>query len=290
MESLPYYRPRSLIDAFELLAAVSDARWIAGGTDLLVQARKRSQSCGLISLRSIEELGNITTEPDGGLRIGAAMVLSDVRKNRAVRKSCPVLCEAIDVLGSRQIRNVATLGGNLCNASPAADTAPALLALDARVELVSADSRRELPLHDFILGPGKTALKVGEILSALLVPSQLESGACGQAFIRKGRVKMDLAIVSLAVSLSMDGDRCRDIRVAAGAVAPVPLRLIAAEDLLRDTELDDVAIAAAKESAMATVSPIDDQRASAFYRRQLVGVFLERAVRRAAGLAGGESV
>ena len=272
-----YHRPTTLADAWQLMAATPGARFIAGGTDLMVQMRKRPGVAppALISLRNIAELSHIS--PGDRFRIGAGVTLNDIAGHRGVREAFGALVESIDVVGSRQIRNVATLAGNLCNASPAADTAPALLVYDARVELRSVTGTRELPIDELFLGPGVTALEPGEILTAVLL--DLPSGGARSTFARKGRVKMDLAIVCLAASIAVDGDTCTRARVAVGSVAPTPLRLRTVEAILEGSVLDADTITRAGELARAEIAPIDDLRASAEYRRDLTEVFVKRAIR-----------
>jgi len=279
-----YHRPASLDEALELAARSPGARFIAGGTDLLVKTRRQAAAAPveLISLRRVAELKEVE-ESGGYLRIGAGVPLADLAANDAVRQRMPALTEALAVFGSRQIRNVATLGGNLCNASPGADAAPPLLVHDARVELRSAGGARELALSEFFQGPGETALAVGEILTSIRVDA-----ACGQAsstFLRKSRVSMDLAIASVALLLECDGPRCTTARIAAGAVAPTPLRLVAAERALEGSDLDQDACAAAVAAVDEAISPISDVRAEEWYRRHLTGVLLARALERLTNMA-----
>ena len=187
-----------------------------------------------------------------------------------------MLVEAAQQLGSMQIRNAATIAGNLCNCSPCADTAPALLVLDAIAELQSPEGRREVPMNELFVGPGQSCLKTDEILTAILLDqSEPESRA---VYMKKGRVKMDLAVASVGVLIRMEGDTCAKARIAAGSVAPVPLRLTEAEKMLEGSKITDELLEKVKESAMNAVAPIDDVRASAEYRRQIVGVYTKRAI------------
>ncbi len=284
MPHYEYYRPTTIDEARDLMSAMPGARFIAGGTDLLVQLRKRRlpDPPALISLRNIDELAAIHV--DGGVRIGAGALLADIAVHPAVREHFSALVASIDLLGSRQIRNVATLAGNLCNASPAADAAPPLLVYDARVEVLGAGGTREIPIDEFFTGPGKTSLADGEVVTAVAI----DRPACGarSTFLRKGRVKMDLAIASLAVLLEWDGATCTRARVAAGAVAPTPLRLREVERVLEGSSLDEDTVARAVELARSSIAPITDLRSTAEYRRALVGVYVKRAV---AGLRGGGS-
>ena len=275
-----YLRPLSLQEAWRLLAETPGSRFIAGGTDLVVQIRKRQLGSpeALISLRSIPDLSGIGV--DGEFRIGSLVTIRDLTDHPEVREAFPELIEVGRLFGSRQIRNVATVGGNLCNASPAADLAPPLLVRGARVEARTAEGSREIPLDELFLGPGKTALRPGEILSAVIVPRP--QGRARALFLRKGRVRMDLAIASVSVLLEVRKGICHDIRIAAGSVAPVPLRLRATEALVQGKPLTDDLLRRASEEAAAAVSPITDIRSSAEYRRHLVGVFVRRALKRLA--------
>ncbi len=288
MSCTAYHRPTSLDEALELAASDPRARFIAGGTDLLVQGRQQpSVPCVLISLRRLEELARI--EPGECLRIGSGVPLADLASSEHVRRRLPALADALRTFGSRQIRNVATLGGNLCNASPSADAAPPLLVHDARLELRSAGGVREVPLAEFFRGPGETVLGSGEILTAVLVDAP--RGNESSAFQRQSRVSMDLSLASIAVCLERDGARCTRARVAAGAVAPTPLRLEAVESALEGTELDAAARASAVLAVDGAIAPISDVRAAEWYRRHVTGVLLGRVLARLAGavetVAGG---
>lgn len=273
--SYGYHRPQTLDEAVRLATEIPDARYLAGGTDLLVQMKNGGPvPPALISLRGLAELGRI--ESSSRVRIGAGVPLSDVQAHPVVAKSFPALTASISSLGSPQIRNVATMGGNLANASPAADTAPPLLAYGAFVELRDSQGVREVALEEFMLGPGQTALKPGEILTAILVDQPGEGTR--SVFLRKGRVTMDLAMVSVAAFAQRDGPDQWSVRLAAGAVAPVPLRLREAERAIAGTELDEDARTLAAETACDEISPITDLRATDGYRRHLTGVLVGRAL------------
>ena len=280
-----YHMPRSVSEAVEILSSVPGALPIAGGTDIMVRMRPGVPGGGqdvppaLVSLRHIPELAAIEeSDPGGALRIGAAVPLREVADNPTVKATLPALVEAIEVFGSPQIRNVATLGGNLGNASPAADSVPPLIAYGARVEITGPDSTRRVPVEEFLTGPGRTALAPGEIVTAVTVGPRPTGER--STYLRQGRVRMDVALVGLATRLATDGVTCVDIRLAAGAVGPTPLRLTAAESLLRGSRLDPDTVARAAARAEAEVSPITDIRASEGYRRHLIGVFLRRSIAR----------
>jgi len=281
MDRYTYLKPTTLEEALALRAATPAAMFVAGGTDLMVQMKKRTRKTppALISLRSVTELATIEADDAGRIRIGAGVPLTDIARYPEIAARYPALVDSIDVLGSHQIRNVATLGGNLCNASPAADTAPPLLVHEARVELCNPTTTREVALEEFFKGPGTTALRNDEILTAVVL--DVPAPGARTAFLRKSRIKMDIATVCLAVLVEVSGGTMKQVRIAAGAVAPVPLRLTDAEAILLGCDLDEGTLARAAEAAMAQVSPITDLRSTAEYRRDLVGVFLRRAIQQA---------
>ena len=276
MGSYAYHQPRTLAEALALKTATTDSRFIAGGTDILVQMKKRQlpKPAALISLRNIADLAGI--EAGDRIRIGGTALLSDIMCNPEIVEHFPALVDSIAVLASRQIRNVATLGGNLCNASPAADTAPPLIVYGATVELRTETGEREVPVETFFQQPGKSAIGPDEMLTAVVL--ERPSPGVRTAFLRKSRVKMDLAIVSVAVLVEMRDGECRRARVSAGAVAPVPVRLRKVERILEGTALTNDILTEAQETAMAEVSPITDLRSTTEYRRHLVGVYVRRAL------------
>jgi carbon-monoxide dehydrogenase medium subunit len=267
-----YHRPRSLEEAWRLREADGEARFIAGGTDLMVGGRLPRT---LISLRSIPELEGIDVEGDG-VRLGALALVADLLEHPAIAERYPVIKEACRLFASVQIRNAATVGGNLCNASPAADLAPPLLVHDAKVRLRRAGGAREMPLDEFFLGPGRTALAPGEILTDVL----LDPPAPGTrtAFLRKTRVRMDIALASVAILVETEGDRCRKARLAAGSVAPTPLRLREVEALLEGKRITPELAVEAGALAARGLQPIDDVRTSAAYRRRIMGVYVKRGL------------
>lgn len=271
-----YHRPRSLEEAWRLLEAQPDARLVAGGTDVLVRLREgRYHPPALVSLRRVESLRRI--EPGRVWTIGAGVTVAELLEHGELAAAFPVLVEAGRRLGSVQIRSAATVGGNLCNASPCADLAPPLLVLEARARIASAAGEREVPLPEFFVGPRRTALAPGEVLSALVV--EAPPAGARATFLKQGRVRMDIALASVAVRLDLEGARCVQARVAAGSLAPTPTRLTEVEALLAGTELDDATLARARAAAEREVRPITDVRASAEYRRHLAGALVARAVR-----------
>jgi carbon-monoxide dehydrogenase medium subunit len=275
-----YYRPRSLEEAFHLKNTIPDSLYVSGGTDLMIRVKRGElRPSALISLRAITDICGV--EENGITRIGAMTTIGDILKNKELKKKYPVLIEAARSMGSMQIRNVATVGGNLCNCSPAADMAPALLVLEAKVRLRSGEKSRDVPLADFFWGPGKSCLFSEEIMTSILLDPP-EHGA-NAIFLKKGRVKSDLAIASVAALIKKDGNRCLVARLAAGSVAPMPVRLRPVESLLEGAVITPELLKKTQLAASEKVAPISDARAAETYRRQLAGIMVKRAVEKLMG-------
>jgi len=280
MTGYAYLKPGSVAEAFRLREDMPEALFVAGGTDLMVKIKNREASPqALISLRSVAELKGIDTR--GAVRIGAMTSISELIRNDSLHEKYPVLVEAARRLGSQQIRNVATVGGNLCNCSPCADMATPLMVLEARAVLQSPRDTREIPLSELFKQPGQTCMAADEILTQILIPAfnATRKGSEVRAiFFKKGRVKMDLAVASLSVLLQTEGNQVKKARLAAGSVAPVPLHLTRVEDLLEGNNLSSSLIAEACRLAEESVMPITDIRSTGEYRRHIVGVFAKRAL------------
>ncbi len=282
-----YYEPKTLREALELLAKWGrDAKVLAGGTDLLVQMkiRKVEPKC-LINIKRIPGLDFIK-EGDESLRIGAATKLRKIGKSEVVRRRFPALYEAVREMASVQIKNMATIGGNLCNASPAADTAPPLMVYGAKLKLVSLEGERIVPIEEFFTGPGETVLKPGELLAEILIPYQPES--TGSSFIKVSRTSMDLAKVNVAVRLTLSGETMSRVRIALGAVAPTPMRAREAERHLEGKPPSESDFKRAGEIAAGEIKPITDLRSTAWYRREVTKVIVADALTRALSRAKGE--
>ena len=278
MNRFKYYKPRSLDEVWELKEKIPGSLFIAGGTDVIVGIKNNElRPQALISLRSIPELDDI--EVDGGARIGALATISDIIQNPELRQDYPVLVEAAKSLGSVQIRNVATIGGNLCNCSPCADMALPLLVMEAKVRLQTTKKSRKIPLNEFFKGPGESCLSPHEILTDILLDPPHKNAKT--SFVKKGRVKMDLAVASVAVLLEMESKTCRKARIAAGSVAPVPLRLLKIETMFEGATLTKKDVTEAQRLAEDNVVPITDVRSTEEYRRQITGVLVKRALERA---------
>ena len=275
MSRYDYHQPRSLDEAFRLKKTIPESLYISGGTDLMVRIKKRElRPQALISLRSIPNLSGVKNGKI--IQIGAMTSISDFLKNTLLHEKFPVLLDAAKALGSVQIRNAATIGGNLCNGSPAADMAPPLLVLEAKVRLQSAQKSQVIPLEKFFLGPGKTCLSPDEIMTDILLDPP-EPNTHG-VFLKKGRTRMDLAVASLAALIRIEGNRCVKARIAAGSVAPVPMRLLEVEAFLEGAAISRKLLTEAQQLAVKSVSPITDVRSTADYRHHLIGVLVKRAL------------
>jgi len=261
-----YHAPTSLEEAVDLLSRYGgEARVLAGGTDLLVKMKQRLvEPRHVINIKNIEELTGIR-EAGGFVHIGAATRLRTIERSELVRVKLPLLCEAVSSMGSVQIRNMATLGGNLCNASPAADTACALLALGAEARIIGPEGARTVPLEEFFVGPGQTVMEADEMLAEVSIP--LPEGA-GTSFMKIGRTSLDIATINIAVALKMAGGAVADCRIALGSVAPTPIRAHGAEEFLRGKEPTCEAVEAAANIVSEEIKPITDVRATAEYRRE----------------------
>ena len=254
------------------------ARVIAGGTDLLIALKEHAERPAyVISLASIPGWRYIEYDEAQGLRIGAATTVRSVETSPIVRAKYPVLAVAAGLLASIQIRNLATVAGNICRASPSAEMPPALLVLRATVKLVGSAGDRLVPLEEFFTDPGRTVLQPDELLAEIQVPPPHPQ--TGAVYIKHSpRRAMDLAVVGVAALVALEGGRCVEARIALGAVAPTPRRAPAAEEILRGREPTAVRIEDAARAAAELASPISDLRGTAKYRRQMVHVLTRRAL------------
>lgn len=280
MKKFDYLKPNTLEEALSLLNQYGDrAKMIAGGTDAIVMNRQKKIFPDLfISLRGIPGLDQI--EFNGIFKIGALVTHRTIEQSELIRTKFPILAEASSVLGSVQVRNVATIGGNLCTASPSAETAPSLLVYEAEAHLVSQKGERRLSLESFFLGPGENALDKKEILKGILLPSPPPNSV--GAYLKLGRRKsVDLSVVNVALLLTLDPKTgiCERARIALGAVAPTPLRAKETEKILEGNLFNDGIIRKAGDCAKQECSPITDIRGSAEYRREMVGVLVQKAIR-----------
>ncbi|MBI3303951.1 MAG: xanthine dehydrogenase family protein subunit M [Deltaproteobacteria bacterium] len=283
MRAITYESPKSLDQALSLLAAAGEkGRVLAGGTDLLIQMRAGvRQPDHIIDAKGIPELQVLSFNPQEGLRLGAAVPCYRIIEDPAVRQHYPGLVETAGLIGSVQIQSRSSLGGNLCNGSPAADTTPALIALGAVCHIAGPKGTRTVAVEDFVLSPGRTVLQPDELLVEFRIPApKPHSSDCYLRFIPRN--EMDIAVVGVGASVTLHGDTCTAARIALGAVAPTPLFAKEAGASLVGKPLNDAAIAAAAALAQQIATPISDMRGTAEYRTHLIGVLTRRTLKTAA--------
>jgi carbon-monoxide dehydrogenase medium subunit len=283
VRDLSYVKASTIDEAVSLLSDAGPAgRVLAGGTDVIVQARERKRDIGLfVDIKAIPETQALHYDPAGGLTIGAALPCYRIYGDATVKQLYPALAEATSVIGGVAIQGRASLGGNLCNSSPAADSIPAMIVLRASAEIAGPNGRCSVPVETFCTGPGQNVLTAGEFVVALRFPTPPpNAGAAWQRFIPRN--EMDIAVANAASYLRFEGDVVADARVAIGAVAPTPLLVAEAAGALIGRPLTDDSIKAAGDAAKAAARPIDDIRGSVIQRRHLAGVLVERTLRVAA--------
>lgn len=305
MRGFDYHKPETIEEALRLMATLDGAQYIAGGTDVMVLIRqKKLTPKNLISIRNIQDLAYIDTSK--GLRIGAATTHSAIDSHDVIRRKYSALTDATSWLGSWQIRNVATIGGNICTAAPSADTACPLLVLDATVSTIGPNGSRDIPLDEFFQGPGKTALQAGELVKEFVIPDFGEN--TGSAYIKHTRRQaMDLPILGvaarIAVSVKSGSEvRCRDLfctadsisnlvsklkdeelrcdeaRIAMGVVAPKPMRAKNAETAIKGKIISPELFEEIGNIAAGEAQPRDSIRGQAWYRREMIKVLVKRAL------------
>ena len=280
MKRYAYYQPRSLDEAFGLMAKYEgQARYVAGGTDAMIRVKQKVWAPeALISLRWLKGLTGIRKTGDS-LRIGSMTLWREIESNPLVVQNFPALAEAAGMVANPQIRNVATIGGNLCNAAPSADGAPALMVMAAVLTISGPNGERDIPISEFFMGPGKHCMGPAEVLTAITIPRMaLHTGA---AFLKSGRVTQDIAVANVAVWLHMDGGICKECRVSAGAVGPVPLRLQGVEAFMEGKEMTPELLLEIQDKASGEVTPISDVRSTEIHRRTVTGVMVKRALEKA---------
>jgi len=276
MKRFEYYQPRALKEAYTLMERFGQgARYIAGGTDVMVRVNQRViKPHALISLRGIRELDGISLH--GGVRLGGMTLFRDIERNPVLSTEYPVLAQAVSVLANPQVRNVATMGGNLCNSAPSADCAPPLMVLEASLFLEGPGGVRSVPVEEFFTGPGQNCLGSTEILKEVKIPEKAPH--TGMAFLKIGRLSQDIAIVNAAALLVMDKKICVKCRLSVGAVAPVPLRLKGVEKLVEGQEISPDLLERIGRLVQDDVTPITDVRSTEDYRRVVSGVLIKRAI------------
>jgi carbon-monoxide dehydrogenase medium subunit len=282
MKPFDYAAPKSVAEAVAVLAEKGDrARILAGGTDILVQLREgRRDADVVVDVKHVPDVNALDYDPQRGLRLGAAVPCWRIYEHPELPRTYPGLIDAVSLIGGIQIQSRASVGGNLCNASPAADTIPPLIAAEAVCVIAGPNGTRELPVEQFCVAPGRNALGRGEMLISLrLPPPRPHSGSAYLRFIPRN--EMDIAVVGAGVSVTLDQarTRCTAARVALAAVAPTPLLVPEAAAALVGSALTEADFEKAAERARVAARPISDMRGDADYRRHLVGVLVRRALR-----------
>lgn len=275
-----YHTPTTFQDAAAIAAAASGTlRFLAGGTDVLVQMRAGMvQPDDLIDLKHIAGVDRIEKTAEGGWRIGVAVPGIVMGGHAELVRDWPGVVEGMNFVGSTQVQGRATLAGNLCNGSPAADSVPGLFAAGATVTVTGPNGSREIPVEQVPVGPGKTSLAKGEVISSITLPPRGRNG--GDAYLRFiPRTEMDIAVVGCAVSLRLEGDKVVEARVALGAVAPTVLLSEACAKAIIGTTLDDAALAALAKAAEGEAKPISDKRGTKEFRIEVAGVLARRAAK-----------
>jgi CO/xanthine dehydrogenase FAD-binding subunit len=276
-----YFSCKTVEEACSLLSTYKDeARVLAGGTDLLIKMKhKKMMPRYLVNIKRVPDLTYIRHDEHEGLRIGALTTIQAIRNSPLIAKRFSVLSDSAAVLGTRQVRNLATLGGNLCNASPAAECAPALISLGARAKIVGLHGERTVPVHEFFIGPGVSALQGDEVLTEIQVPNvPLHTRG---VYLKHSTRRIDVAIVGVAMVIALDGQVCQDIRLALGSVGPTPFRAVKAEDVLRGKRLTGEMPQKAGQVASQESFPIDDMRGNADYRKKVVETLVKEGIERA---------
>jgi carbon-monoxide dehydrogenase medium subunit len=286
---MDYHSPASFAEASALAAnATGTTRFLAGGTDVLVQLRSELVTPDtLIDIKKINGVDQITQNADGSWTLGVAVTGAEMSEHPELGRDWPGVVEAMDLIGSTQVQGRATLTGNLCNGSPAADSVPAMVAAGVTVTVTGPDGAREVAVEDIPTGPGKTSLEKGEVVSAVNLPARGEYG--GDAYLRFiPRTEMDIAVVGVGVSLRLDGDMITEARVSLGAVAPTVLLVEDCAKAIIGSTLDDAALDALAAAASAACNPIDDKRGTIEFRTEVAGVLAKRAAKIAYARAKGE--
>lgn len=278
MKWFDYAAPTSIGETIGLLTSHPNARLLAGGTDLLVQLRAgRKETDLVVDVKRIPELNALHYDPKAGLTLGAAVPCYRIYGNVEVSRHYPALAEVAALIGGTQIQGRASIGGNLCNAAPSADSVPLLIAFGATCHIVGPKSAREIPVEDFCTAPGQNVLQSGELLVSLHLPvPKPNSGARYLRFIPRN--EMDIAVAGAGVEVVLENGTFRSARIALAAVAPTPLFVREAGDALAEKPVNEASIAAAAAAARSAAKPITDMRGTADYRRHLCAVLTRRAL------------
>jgi carbon-monoxide dehydrogenase medium subunit len=289
MNRFAYREARTVQEASEILRQEEGGRLIAGATDVLIRWRQGVwKPPYVLNIKPIAGLDEVSYSPESGLSLGPLVTIRALERHAFIRENYPALTQAATAFAGVQIRHLATIGGNVCNASPAGDTLPALLAYGAECRLSGPDGERLVPLAEFLLGPGRTVLQPAELLVGLRLPAPAPRS--GALYIKHSpRSTMDIATVGVAsvITLAPERDVCQEVRITLGAVAPTVVRAVAAEAILRGQRLDAARLQQAAQAAVEAAQPIDDIRGSAAHRRRVVAPLVQRTLHYAVQMAQG---
>jgi xanthine dehydrogenase FAD-binding subunit len=285
------YQPKTVKEALEMKKAHPDALLLAGGSDILIQCREgRLAGRDVISIYTLDELRGICMEDDGTILIRPMTSFSHITNNPLIKKYIPTLGDAVDQIGGPQIRNIGTIGGNICNGVTSADSATTLKTYDAILEIASVDGIRILPYADFSKGPGRVDLREGEMLTGIRIKKDSYENTFGKYIKYSMRRAMDIATLGCSVNVRLTDDKKKvdRVRIAFGVAGPVPLRALSAEESLKGQPISEELLEAASQAVMADVNPRNSWRASKDFRIQLIKELTRRALRSSIEQAGGE--
>ena len=286
-----YYNAATVEEAVNLLLAHPGARVISGGSDVLIKIREgKFAGTSLVCIRDIEEIKGIKKTDSGDIYIGAGTTFSHVTNDPVIQECIPVLGEAVDQVGGPQVRNIGTIGGNVCNGAVSADSAPTLFSLNALLHLADGKGGRVVPIHEFYLGPGRVDLKPGEILTHIEIPKEEYEGYHGHYVKYSMRNAMDIATLSCSVVSLTDPENqvLKDVRITFGVAAPVPYRCEKTEEALKGMAIGEELYQKVEELVREEINPRDSWRASKAFRLQIGGEIAKRALKKTVELAGGK--
>lgn len=286
-----YYNAQSIKEAVNLLKEHPDARIISGGSDVLIKIREgKMAGTSLVSIRDIKEIQGVTLMDSGDIYIGAGTTFSHVTNDPVIREHISVLGEAVDQVGGPQVRNIGTIGGNVCNGAVSADSAPTLFSLNAMLRIADGEGGRTVPIDMFYLGPGKVDLHCGDVLTHIIIPGKEYQGYRGHYIKYSMRNAMDIATLSCSVVSKVDtaANILEDVRITFGVAAPVPYRCKKTEEALKGMEIGEKLYEKIKTLVREEINPRDSWRASKEFRLQIGGEIAARALKETVRLAGGE--
>lgn len=286
-----YYNAETIEEAVELLKEHPDARVISGGSDVLIKIREgKMAGTSLVCIRNIKELQGVKKLDSGDIFIGAGTTFSHITNHPVIQECIPVLGEAVDQVGGPQVRNIGTIGGNICNGAVSADSAPTVFSLNALLHIADGKGGRTVPVRDFYLGPGRVDLRQGDVLTHVIIPAKEYQGYRGHYIKYSMRNAMDIATLSCSVVSKVNAEKniLEDIRITFGVAAPVPYRCVHTEEKLRGMPVDETLYTKIEELVREEINPRDSWRASKAFRLQIGGEIARRALIRTIELAGGE--